>query len=90
MNRTQWLLIATLIQCMACNPKLPEPQSEGARLYFGRCSTCHRLYAPQSMTYDMWKMQVERMQAEIARRGLPPLTPTEQTVMLEYLKRHSG
>jgi hypothetical protein len=38
----------------------------------------------------MWRVQVDRMQGEMARRGLPPLTDDERTLLLDYLKRHSG
>jgi hypothetical protein len=38
----------------------------------------------------MWKLQVERMQGEFVRRGLPPLSPEERALVLDYLKRHSS
>jgi len=38
----------------------------------------------------MWKVQVQRMQGELIRRGLPPLTPEEKATVLDYLQRHSG
>ena len=74
----------------ACNAKLPEPDSPAAQLYANRCDGCHRIYAPGAMTYEMWKFQVERMQGEIVRHGLPPLTTEERDLVLGYLKRHSG
>ncbi len=74
----------------ACSVQLPEPESEGAKLYTQRCNSCHRLYAPASLKYEMWKIQLERMQGEMARRGQPPLTPQELAVVLDYLKRHAG
>ena len=85
------LWVAAAVGVAACNATLPEPESEGAQLYAARCAGgCHRLYAPGSMTHEMWKLQVERMQGELVRRGLPPLTTDERAVVLEYLKRHSG
>ena len=90
MTPRSWLLVVAAASSIGCSVKLPEPESEGARLYSSRCNTCHRLYAPSSLTYEMWKLQVERMQGEMARRGFPPLNEHERTVMLEYLKRHSG
>lgn len=74
----------------ACSPKLPEPDSPAAQLYAQRCDTCHRVFAPSTLKYEMWKIQVDRMQGEMARRGLPPLTPQERTMLLDYLKRNSG
>jgi hypothetical protein len=71
-----------------CNPPLPEAESPGAQLYASRCSGCHRLYAPATMTGEMWKFQVERMQGELVRRGLQPLSPGERDTLLAYLQRH--
>jgi mono/diheme cytochrome c family protein len=74
----------------ACNAKLPEADSPGAKLYAERCNSCHRVYAPGSLKYPMWEFQVERMQGELVRRGLAPLTSEERATILAYLKRHSG
>jgi cytochrome c5 len=84
------LLLAGALCAAACSAKLPEPESEGARLYASRCDSCHRVYAPGSMKYEMWKFQVERMQGEMVRRGLPPLTDRELAIVLDYLRRHSA
>ena len=87
----RWLLaLAATVSVSGCNPKLPEPESAGAKLYAGRCNSCHRVFAPGSLKFEMWKVQVERMQGEIVRHGLAPLTPDERNVLLDYLKRHSG
>ena len=90
MRRRWFFAVAMVLSISACSPKLPEPESDGAKLYAARCNTCHRLFAPGSLKFEMWKVQVERMQGEIVRHGLPPLTPDERTVLLDYLKRHSG
>jgi hypothetical protein len=85
------LLGVALVGLTACNAKLPEPDSPGAKVYASRCSSgCHRLFAPGSLTYEMWKLQVERMQGEFVRRGLPPLSAQERALVLDYLKRHSS
>jgi hypothetical protein len=87
----RWLLAAAAaLSVSGCNPKLPEPESAGAKLYAARCNSCHRVFAPSSLKFEMWKVQVERMQGEIVRHGLPPLTPDERNVLLDYLKRYSG
>ena len=88
---TRLVLALIALPCLsACTAQLPEPESEGAMLYVHRCDTCHRLYAPGSLKYEMWRMQVERMQGEMVRRGIPPLTEQEHTLLLGYLRRHSG
>ena len=81
------LLTSMLI---GCTPDVPEPETRAAQLYVSRCGGCHRLYAPSSMTAAMWDMQVERMQGELVRRGLPPLTKHERGVLIPYLHRHSA
>jgi hypothetical protein len=42
------------------------------------------------MTFEMWKVQVERMRGPIARAGQPWLTPDEERVLLDYLQQHAG
>lgn len=90
MRRRWFLAAAVTLSLTACSPTLPEPESAGAKLYAARCNTCHRAFAPGSLKFEMWKVQVERMQGEIVRRGLPPLTADERNVLLDYLKRYSG
>jgi hypothetical protein len=74
----------------ACSPNIPEPESAGGKLYIQRCNGCHRLFPPGSLKFAMWEMQVERMQGEMVRRGLPPLTAEEKQIVLDYLRRHSA
>ncbi|MDX2167151.1 MAG: hypothetical protein SF182_08815 [Deltaproteobacteria bacterium] len=83
------LLVALALAASACDARLPEPDSPGARLYAARCGGCHRLYAPGSMTGEMWKVTVARMQGELARRGVPTLNADEQATLLAYLDQHS-
>jgi diheme cytochrome c len=74
----------------ACGGTLPDPQAPGAVVMRERCGGCHRLYAPETMTVEMWKFQVERMRTEFARRGVPWLAPGEEQALLEYLTSHAG
>jgi hypothetical protein len=75
---------------VGCTPDVPERETPAAQLYVNRCGGCHRIFPPSSMTAAMWDMQVERMQGELVRRGLPPLTKDERGVLLPYLHRHSA
>ena len=84
-----------LVLCLAlvagCSRSLPDPESPGARVYQARCAAdCHRLYDPGSMTVAMWGIQVDRMQQELARRALDPLTEQERRLVLSYLRAHSS
>lgn len=71
----------------ACDARLPNPESAGAQLYAARCGGCHRLYAPGAMTATMWKLTLARMQGELARRGIEPLTSAETATVLAYLEK---
>ena len=81
--------VALLGLAAGCDARLPDPESPGAQLYAGRCTGCHRLYAPGALTEVMWRITVTRMQGELARRGLPPLTADEERLLLDYLAQHS-
>ena len=82
-------LLAASLVLSACNPSLPEPESAGARLYEERCATCHRLYPPNVMTAATWKIMLDRMQREMAMRGVPPLSGDEMQIALDYLSRNA-
>ncbi len=74
----------------ACSTPLPDPQSAGAQVYEVRCSGCHPVYSPRSLTAAMWEVQVDRMQHEMLRRAVNPLTEQEQYLVLSYLKAHAS
>lgn len=84
------IVVALMLSAGACR-KVPEAETPAAQLYVQRCSDpCHKVFLPGTMKYEMWKYQVERMQGEMVRRGIDPLTPAETQTILEYLKRHAG
>lgn len=89
---TRHLRLTLVLACIGigCSPNIPEAETPAAALYVSRCGGCHRLYAPSSLTAAMWDMQVERMQGELVRRGIPPLTKDERQTILAYLHRHSA
>jgi len=41
------------------------------------------------MTAAMWRVQVDRMQGEFARRGMAQLSADEMELLLAYLDAHS-
>src|SRR5262249_24459044 len=82
-------LIGALL-AVGCGPSLPDPQAPGALGLKERCTGCPGLSAPGSMTLEMWKMQLARMQGEFARHGLPWLTTSEERALMEYLAAHAG
>jgi mono/diheme cytochrome c family protein len=85
------IVVAPLLAVLgACAPQLPDAQSAGAQIYQVRCAACHQLYAPGSMTAAMWELQVARMQEEMLRRAVNPLTEQERYLVLTYLKAHAA
>lgn len=88
-GRARFAVALLALAAAACDARLPEPESAGARLYAARCGGCHRLYAPRSMTGPMWKLTLARMQGELARRGIEPLSADETATLFAYLDAHS-
>ncbi|HEY8517593.1 MAG TPA: hypothetical protein VIS07_18940 [Candidatus Binatia bacterium] len=86
----RWLRLALLLVLAACSRPLPDESSPGALVYVQQCGLCHPPHHPGLMKAEMWKVQVARMAEIRARRGLPPLSPTEEKLILDYLTRHSG
>lgn len=72
-----------------CMPDLPEPESPSAKLYVARCSSCHRLYAPTAMTAATWEVILKRMQGEMRRRGVAPLSTADSKALQAYLSRYA-
>jgi mono/diheme cytochrome c family protein len=93
LDKRAWRALAAVAGTLligGCTTALPEPESAGAKLYAARCNTCHRLYSPAALKPEMWRLKVDAMQGEMARRGVPPLSTEEREVVLEYLRRNSG
>ena len=75
---------------VGCGPGLPEPQSAGAQAFMRRCGECHRPYAPGSMTWPMWEYQLARMQLLFTQLHRPWLSPEEERLVIEYIRRHAA
>jgi len=82
--------LVCLLLLAACETPIPDPQSAGAQVYQVRCSGCHRVYDPGTMTAAMWEIQLQRMQEEMLRRAVNPLTEQEHHLVMSYLKAHSS
>ncbi len=90
LTRAAALLGGALLLAAGCGPSLPDPESPGARVLASRCGGCHRVYAPGTMTADMWRFQLDRMHQLFAQRGLPWLAPADEQALLEYVTSHAG
>jgi len=82
--------LVALVAVLGCGPALPDPDAPGAAVLRARCTGCHGLNAPGSMTFPMWQVQVERMRGLFAQRGLPWLDAREERALLDYLAAHAG
>lgn len=81
-------LVAGVVLFAGCRA-LPEPESPAAQTYAERCGACHRAYMPGSMTWPMWEYQLGRMQILFAQLHRPWLSPQEESLVTDYLKRHA-
>jgi hypothetical protein len=73
-----------------CSPELPDRDDPGALVLQNRCGSCHGVHAPGTMTLDMWKVQLERMQRLFALRRIPWLNAAEEDALLRYLETHAS
>ena len=84
------LVVGLAVAVAGCGGSLPDPESPGARVLATRCGGCHRVYAPGSMTAEMWRFQLGRMRALFTDRGIPWLAPDDERALLDYLTVHAG
>lgn len=84
------LSMAALLGVAACSTPLPDAESPPAKLYARECGMCHVAYPPHLLKPAMWEMQIERMALLRRQRGLPPLAPSDERTILDYLTRHAG
>jgi hypothetical protein len=68
---------------------LPDAQSAGARVFVYRCSQCHDTPHPRRHDYAGWKHLIGLMEQRMTERGMMPLTDSERTAILSYLKDNS-
>lgn len=88
-------VVAMLLSACSEKPQpvareFPDPDSAGAVLLAGRCSTCHVAPLPAAHSADGWSAVLHRMQVRMRSRGYPPLAEEEQRILLEYLQAHAA
>lgn len=87
-RRLGWVALACALELAGCR-SLPDPESPGAQVFARRCGECHRAYTPGSMTWPMWEYQLGRMRLLFEQLHRPWLPPEEETLVIDYLKRHA-
>ena len=83
------IAVALSLSSAACSGNGQGNQSVGAKVYSRQCGHCHRLYDPGKMNYESWETTVKRMKRRFEPGGLPPLSPTDEVALLEYLRLNS-
>jgi hypothetical protein len=68
---------------------IPDAGSPGALTFSARCGGCHALPHPERLSYQGWLRLLPLMERRIAERGMPPLSETERSEILVYLKAHA-
>ncbi len=94
MSRTsRILLVALVILAAGCaagsGAALPDADSGAGRHYAARCGTCHAAPHPRRLAYSAWQALLPLMERRMQERGLDPLTETERSQILAYLRAHA-
>ncbi len=87
-----WIGLAFVGWILACaKASIPEPESEGAKLYVKYCSAqgCHDPIPPQESSYPYWKNQYARWSAKLRQSGGAAPTSREDEIILAWLKKHA-
>jgi hypothetical protein len=82
------VVVLAVVLAAGCR-SLPEAESPAAQAFTRRCGECHRAYPPGSMTWPMWEYQLGRMHLLFDRLGKPWLSPEEERLVIDYLKRNA-
>lgn len=75
--------------CASGGFRLPDAESDGARLYVEQCSVCHAVPHPKRHRADEWPHYVELMEKRMAQRDKTPLSDEDRSMILEYLTQHA-
>ena len=83
------LFVATLFAC--AKHSIPEPESEGAKLYVQYCSGsgCHDAIPPQQSSFGYWQNQYKRWSDILRQDGHPAPNAEEDEIILAWLKKHA-
>jgi len=85
------LLACCALTSVACNAKLPDANSPGARTYVKYCSVdgCHDAIPPKQAGRGYWDAKLSSMLGVIQKTGRPMPTPEEIEAIRSYLHEHA-
>ncbi len=81
--------VAFMISCAGQMTPIPGMESNDAKLYSDKCSSCHSLPHPKRHTFKQWEHIVAAMEKEVKHKEMPPLTKNETSAILNYLKKYA-
>ncbi len=83
------VFLATLFAC--AKHSIPEPESEGAKLYVQYCSGsgCHDPIPPQQSSFGYWQTQYKRWSDTLRADGVSAPNAAEDEIILAWLKKHA-
>jgi hypothetical protein len=85
------VMISVGVLAVGCAGKptpLPEMDSRESVLYASRCGGCHSVPHPARHKSEQWEHIMDNMEKEMHLKGLTPLTESEKSTILGYLKRY--
>jgi len=79
-------LVAVLVSFSCAGMQVPEPESQGARVYSKKCSMCHGLPHPSRHSKIEWDHYLELMKGNMDKKGVSYSAQEMQTIRA-YLHR---
>ena len=73
------IVVVATVACGSIQPR--EAMSDGQRLYYDKCTSCHDAYEPHEFSPDKWRESVHEMEAD----GRVVLTAEDRALLLGYL-----
>lgn len=68
---------------------MPEKESEAALLYVQKCTLCHEVVHPLTLSPRQWSNVIKLMEKRVKATGVrEPLSEAEMAVILGYLEKH--
>jgi hypothetical protein len=85
------MILFSLMLYACAKQSLPEPESQGAKLYVKYCSAsgCHDAIPPQESSFPYWRNQYARWSGNLKQKGMAYPSPQEDEIILAYLKKHA-
>ena len=79
-------LVAVLVSFSCAGMQVPEPESQGAKVFSRKCSMCHGLPHPSRHSKNEWDHYLELMKGNMDKKGVSYSAQEMQTIRT-YLHR---